>query len=145
MASALRKNITQQLKLHYREDSVSNGFGMFKLPLVSEKNQLVKAIKPLAFDQKSPVALADHGDRWVSRVKHLINAGTVSKENFMFTYEVPKQRHADFHKAFDSVLEGMDELGVKIANFEKKNEILDFASFEALDPASFELTPNQFA
>lgn len=140
MASALRKNITQHLKLHYREDNVSNGFGVFKLPLVSERNQLVKAIKPLAFDQKSPLLLADHGDRWVSRVKHLINAGTIDKENFMFTYEHPKCKGTDFHKAFELVLSGMNDLGVQIAEFRQKNKILDFASFEPLDPSEFELT-----
>ncbi|CDT63836.1 conserved hypothetical protein [Vibrio coralliirubri] len=130
MVKALRKELTTNLNVRYKEQSLNTGFSEFKLPLVANQAETLKVIKPLAFDQRSPQALADHGDRWISRVKHLIQANTINQDNFLFTIEEPKSKKVEFKTAFEIVQSGMNDLGVKVIPYRDKNKILDFAEFD---------------
>ncbi|MFV0575554.1 MAG: DUF3037 domain-containing protein [Vibrio sp.] len=130
MVSALRKNLTNIIDIKYKEQSLDIGFSSFKLPLVAEVVDHVKAIKPLAFNQQTPLLLVDHGDRWISRAKHLINAEAIKKEDFLFTIESPEQKKKEFLKAFDIVEQGMNDLGVNVIPFEDTDRIMNFAKFD---------------
>jgi len=130
MISALRKNLSSQVNVKYKESSLDTSFSSFKLPFVAEALNHVKAIKPLAFDQKTPLLLADHGDRWISRIKHLINAEAIKKDDFLFTIEKPIKKKKEFLKAFEIVELGMNDLGVKVIPFENTNNIMEFAQFD---------------
>ncbi|NOJ26211.1 DUF3037 domain-containing protein [Vibrio coralliilyticus] len=131
MVKALRQELTTALtSVKYKEQSLDIGFGSFRLPLVAKFANTVKAIKPLAFDQQSPLLLADHGDRWISRVKHLLNGNALKKEDFLFTIEAPRSNKREFKAAFDIVEKGMLELGVNVVPFEQRKNILEFAEFD---------------
>lgn len=130
MVKALRKELTQNLTVKFKELSLNTDYSSFKLPLVAKEANIVKAIKPLAFDQKTPLALADHGDRWISRIKHLINAKAIKDSNFLFAIEKPRSQKDEFQKAFEVVRNGMDELGVHVIPYKSKHEIIEFAHFD---------------
>lgn len=131
MVKALRKELSESISnVRYKEQSLDTGFSSFKLPLVAMATNRVKAIKPLAFNQQSPLLLADHGDRWISRVRHLIKGDAIRKDDFLFTIEKPKSKKREFLAAFNTVEEGMKDLGVQIISFDKKSEIIKFAEFD---------------
>lgn len=131
MVKALRVELCKAFdNVKYKEQSLDIGFSSFKLPLVANVASKVKAIKPLAFDQQSPLLLADHGDRWISRVKHLLNGNALNKEDFLFTIEPPKSKKKEFLYAYETVERGMHELGVNVLPFTQKRNILDFAEFD---------------
>lgn len=134
MVTALRKDLTVAItNVKYKEQSLDIGFGSFKLPLVARVADTVKAIKPLAFNQQSPLLLADHGDRWISRVKHLLNGNALKKEDFLFTIEPPKTKKQEFKVAFQTVEKGMYDLGVNVIPFDNRKNILKFAEFDVSD------------
>lgn len=131
MVKALRKDLTDSISnVKYKEQSLDTGFSSFKLPLVAKAANTVKAIKPLAFDQNSPLLLADHGDRWISRVKHLLNGKAIKESDFLFAIEKPRSKKEEFVAAFHSVEKGMRDLGVKVIPFEKRSQIIKFAEFD---------------
>lgn len=132
MLRALRKDLSKFIiNVKYNERELYTGFSKFKLPLVAETKDCIRAIKPLSFNQDKPLQLVDHGDRWISRIKHLIRAKAISKDNFLFTIEKPKYNSDEFINAFKIVDDGMRELGVKVFPFEEKESILEFAKFES--------------
>ncbi|MGR6863419.1 DUF3037 domain-containing protein [Aliivibrio salmonicida] len=132
MVKALRQEL-KILTIRYKEQSLDTGFSQFKLPLVAKEANITKAIKPLAFDQSTPLALVDHGDRWISRVKHLLQAKALNEDDFLFTIEKPRSKKEEFLVAFDTVYIGMKELGVKVLPYKNSIEILKFAEFNLDD------------
>jgi hypothetical protein len=143
MVTALRKNLTNLLpkEVRYKETSLDVGYTAYKLPLVAISASKIKAIKPLAFNQNTTLMLTEHGDRWISRVKHLLNAEVIKRENFLFAIEKPATKKDEFHQAFEVVYRSMKELGVEILPYSKQKEIVAFAQFAKIhDPDSFSLT-----
>jgi hypothetical protein len=131
MIRVLRTELSSSItNVRYKEQSLDTGFSSFKLPLVAKAANMVKAIKPLAFNQNTPLLLADHGDRWISRVKHLLNGCALRKEDFLFTIERPKSKKKEFNDAFEIVEAGMRDLGVNVLPFDKRSEIIEFAEFD---------------
>lgn len=130
MVRALKKELSNTLNIRYKEQSLDTGFGSFKLPLVANEANTLKAIKPLAFDQKTALALAEHGDRWISRIKHLLHAKAIKEDNFLFAIENPKRTNDDFNAAFKTIKSSMEDLGVKVIPYAKKDKILSFAEFD---------------
>jgi hypothetical protein len=143
MVRALRKNLTSLLpkEVRYKETSLDVGYTAYKLPLVAKVANTVKTIKPLAFNQSTTLMLTEHGDRWISRVKHLLKANVIQRENFLFAIERPTNKKDEFHQSFDVIYEGMKELGVQIMPYESKEDIIEFAQFNELNnPADFKLS-----
>ncbi|MGF1751045.1 DUF3037 domain-containing protein [Vibrio cionasavignyae] len=139
MVKALRRELTTAIDIKYQEKRLDAGYGFFKLPLVTVDNNDIKAIKPLAFDQHTPLMLADHGERWISRIKHLIRAKTIKHENFLFALEKPTRNTDEFQTAYEVVTQEMKELGVQIQDFENRNSIFTFAKPNWHSPDDFEL------
>ncbi|GIU52013.1 hypothetical protein TUM4438_43550 [Shewanella sairae] len=143
MVRALRKNLTNLLpkEVRYKETSLDVGYTAYKLPLVAKVANTVKTIKPLAFNQSTTLMLTEHGDRWISRVKHLLKANVIQKENFLFTIERPTNEKDEFHQSFEVIYGGMKELGVEIIPYESKEDIIEFAQFDELNnSANFKLS-----
>ncbi|WP_221074756.1 DUF3037 domain-containing protein [Agarivorans aestuarii] len=129
MARTLKVELFNRLNFQYKEQRLDVPYGRFKLPLVGSQHKVLKAIKPLAFNQKTPLEMVEHGDKWVSRVKHLLNANSIVEDNFLFTVEKPEKLGADCSLAFETVVNGMRELRVNVLQFGDKQKIYDFADF----------------
>ncbi|MCE0495745.1 DUF3037 domain-containing protein [Vibrio salinus] len=132
------KNSFRKLPFEYKEHSLATNFGQFNVPLATEVDTKLRAIKPMAFNQNKPIEIADHGDKWVSRVRHALDAQTIEPSNFLFTIEKPKSKLDEALKAFESVEKGMKALGVNIIPYDRKSEILRFATPD-IDSRDFEL------
>lgn len=129
------------LPFRYKESSVDAGFGKIKIPLVTVIGRDLRAIKPMSFNQAKPMNIADHGDKWISRVGHILDAKAVKAEDFLFTIEAPKSNKHEILMAFDSVKNGMKRLGVQVLPFKNKEKILDFAEPDlSIAPVDFKLT-----
>ena len=135
MVRALKSNLIKKLPkaIRYKEDKLDVGYAAYTLPLVAKAGNTVKAIKPLAFDQKTTLQLTEHGDRWIARAKHLLNANVIRNENLLFAIEKPKKKKNEFLEAFDVVYKGMQELDVQIVPYNQQKEIVTFAQFEELN------------
>ncbi|WP_182036486.1 DUF3037 domain-containing protein [Vibrio diabolicus] len=115
------------LPLKYREKPLNTGFGEIKVPLVAAIGNDLRAIKPMAFNHSKPMDIADHGDKWISRIGHALKAGAISPENFLFTVEGPRSKKDDVLMAYDTVVQGMKDIGVNVIPFASTDDILDFA------------------
>jgi hypothetical protein len=140
MVRALKKELTTNLNIKYKEEKLDAGYGPLKLPLVSHFDKEIKAIKPLAFDQKTPLMLADHGERWISRVKHLIKAKVIRNDNFLFALEKPTNQADEFQTAYSVVTREMKDLGVQTTDFAQRSTIFDFARANVGSADDFHLT-----
>lgn len=117
-------------KLKYKEKALDTNFGAVKLPLVASVGSTVKGIKPIAFNQSTPLQLVDHGEKWVARVRYIINANSLLPNNFMFAVEAPTSNKTVYRKAYEGVENAMRDLGVHVHQFNDKNQLIDFAKFD---------------
>lgn len=139
MVKELRARLNR-LPLRYREKSLDTGFGQIKVPLVTEIGASLRAIKPMAFNQAKPIDIADHGDKWISRIRHVIEAKALAPNNFLFTVEPPKSKSDDVLTAFELVYKGMMNLGVQVIPYSDTEHIIEFAQPELSEaPVDFKL------
>ena len=112
------------------------------MPFVANVQNFLKVIKPLAFDHDKPINLLEHGEKWINRVKRLLNLQTVEPQNMLFAIESPtKNKNDDLQDAFDVVEKGMRELEVNILPFDDKKAIYQFAKqLQIPDKKPFQLT-----
>lgn len=141
MVKELRSRLNS-FPLQYKEKSLDTGFGQIKVPLVAEIGNCLRAIKPMAFNQAKPIDIADHGDKWISRVRHALDAKTIEPDDFLFTIEPPKSKKEDVLMAYESVQKGMRRLGVNVIPYQSTAEIIKFAEPDKLytAPQDFKLS-----
>lgn len=134
MVRELRESFNT-LHLKYKEKPLNTGFGEIKVPLVAEIGSELRAIKPMAFNHSKPMDIADHGDKWISRIGHALKAKAINPENFLFTVEGPRSQKDDVLMAYETVVEGMKGIGVNVIPFSSTRDILDFAEPDLTDTA----------
>ncbi|MBD56411.1 MULTISPECIES: DUF3037 domain-containing protein [unclassified Pseudoalteromonas] len=133
MVKALRQDLKDNIRgVHYTQQKLPAGLGVqIDIPFVTKGSQITKAIKPLSFNQTKPLALIEHGEQWINRVRRLIQAGAIEAQNMLFTLEKPKSQKTEFLKAYDEVTNEMEMLNTKFTLFEDRKSIYSFAtSFE---------------
>lgn len=129
LRAGLRKNVVEH---KFTQQQLHGEFNTnISLPLVAKLNDHFKVIKPLAFDQTKPITLLEHGEKWIGRIKRLLNNDTVQPNNMLFTVEKPAKDKVDLQDAFADVEKGMRELGVRVLPFAKKHDIYEFAKCSA--------------
>jgi hypothetical protein len=116
--------------LKYKEKSLNTHFGAVKLPLVATAGTVVKGIKPVSFNQTTPFQLLDHGEKWVTRIRYIIEADSLLPDNFMFVVEAPTSKKTAHRKAYDTVENAMVKLGVHVHQFGDDNRMINFAKFD---------------
>ncbi|ENO1788115.1 DUF3037 domain-containing protein [Vibrio vulnificus] len=126
MVQELKSKLLQS-PLQYKEKNLETGFGKIKVPLVANIGANLRAIKPMAFNHPRAMEIADHGDKWISRVRHAIDANSIKPEDFLFTVEEPKSRKEEPQRAFEIICNSMKALGVNVIPFKDKQKVLEFA------------------
>ncbi|HFQ4957718.1 TPA: DUF3037 domain-containing protein [Vibrio vulnificus] len=126
MVQELKRKLLQS-PLQYKEKAIETGFGKIKVPLVTNIGANLRAIKPMAFNHPRAMEIADHGDKWISRVRHAIDANSIKPEDFLFTVEEPKSRKEEPQRAFEIICNSMKSLGVNVIPFKDKQKVLEFA------------------
>ena len=126
------KNMFACLPYSYKEKPLDTGFGKIKVPLVTVIGHEVRAIKPMAFNQIKPMDIVEHGDKWISRIGHALDAKSVDAENFLFTVDTPKSKKEEILFAYESVINNMIGLGVNVIPFSNTSEVMSFANMDLL-------------
>lgn len=140
MVKALRQDLRKNIiGVQYTQQKLSGDFGVqIDMPFVSKDCHITKVIKPLSFNQNKPLALIEHGELWINRVKRLIQAKAVTAHNMLFTLEKPESERLDLIQAYEEVTSHMRELKANVTLFEDRKSIYEFAS--AFDDKEFKLT-----
>ena len=139
LVKSLKKQLDQVSKYKFTKSKLSTDYMEFELPLVATDNLETKAIKPLSFFQETPLKLIDHGEFWISRVKHLLNSNTIDANNFLFAVDRPDFTNKNLDAAFSSLSEEMNALGVKVYDIKDINKIEKFARFNSENAENFQL------
>lgn len=76
--------------LNYKQHMVKGELSKFNLPLALKnegEKEILKAVKPLAFDQVESPSMIEHCDNWVAKINRANEEGLLKKENILFTLD----------------------------------------------------------
>ena len=90
-----------------------------------QKDKAVKIIKPLRLDHSEPSKIIEHGDAWLARIKRL-KRNNFLPEKVLFTVNGVDNRD-ERKDAFEEVIENLQDEGVNVIPYQKKESILAFA------------------
>jgi L-rhamnose isomerase len=127
MVKVLRQTFVKELQLKFTQQNLMAGVLDIPMPLVHKGAQGYRVIKPLAFEQKTPLKAYEHGVHWLKRVEKLIEKRVVFKDRALFTVERPAKDKTDMIQVYDDVVGEIKQLGVKVDQFADINNILQFA------------------
>jgi len=129
MVTALRKQFNaEDLPVKYIEKKLKVGIREFTIPLAGETNKGLKLIKPLAFDQKRPTQLFEHGETWFNRLKALLEENNVEPENILLPIDAAKNIKGERKEALEEVNKLFKREKITIVSYAKKREIIEFAT-----------------
>jgi L-rhamnose isomerase len=127
MVKVLRQTFVKELQLKFTQQNLMAGVLDIPMQLVHKGAQGYRVIKPLAFEQKTPLKAYEHGVHWLKRVEKLIEKRVVFKDRALFTVERPAKDKTDMIQVYDDVVGEIKQLGVKVDQFADINNILQFA------------------
>lgn len=139
MVKALRHDLKKYIPdVHFTQQKLQAGKGVqIDMPFVSKRGLATKVIKPLSFNQTKPLALIEHGEQWINRVKRLIRSDTVQAKNMLFAVEKPRIDKVEILDAYTEVASEMASLETNLTMFEDRKSIFKFAS--DIDEEEFKL------
>ncbi|ENM5794308.1 DUF3037 domain-containing protein [Vibrio mimicus] len=140
LVRSLKKHLDKVSKHKFTKGKLNANYVSFELPLVASDNFTTKAIKPLSFYQDKPLQLIDHGAFWISRVKHLLNAGVLRPYDFLFAIDRPDFKDKNLDAAFHSLCDEMKSLDVNIYDVNDLQSIENFARFDSESAENFRLS-----
>lgn len=136
LTKKLRADLKDRGVTYLRTLRVEDDVAPIILPLAYHADEFY-AIKPLAFSQKTPLAILDHGSNWKTRFEYLLDKGRLKKKNVLLAIDPPKNDDDAFHEAYDIVMNDLSDLPfekVSTENSQMMEEmILDFTSRIPLD------------
>jgi hypothetical protein len=127
MVKLLKQTFKTELPVRYAEKTLRAGIFDITVPFVLKAEQGTRVIKPLAFDQKTPLKAAEHGEQWVNRIQKLINNNVVMPDKALFTVERPLPDKTDFVQVYDDIVGEIKNLDVNVDQFANMDNILQFA------------------
>ena len=138
MVTLLKQTFAAQLTVKYTEKKLKAGIFDITVPFVHKAVQGIRVIKPLAFDQKTPLKAAEHGEQWLNRMQKLINNHVVVAERALFTVERPAPDKTDFVQVYNDIVGEIKNIGVQVEQFDNTDKIIQFAQadVQSINPAS---------
>ena len=130
MVKVLKQTFAAQITAKYTHKKLKAGVMDIPMPLVYAGNYGVKVIKPLAFEQNTPLKAYEHGIHWANRVGVLINKGIITPDRALFTLERPITEQMDIAQVYDDVVGEINQLGVQVEEFTNTENIIQFAKVE---------------
>ncbi|KEQ16805.1 DUF3037 domain-containing protein [Endozoicomonas numazuensis] len=80
------------------------------MPLVQEKDENTRIIQPLYFNQDTPQAVIEHGNKWAGKLDTLRDFGALPDE-ILIPAKQPVKRNKEFTLAWDLVRKKLDHFG----------------------------------
>ena len=128
MARTIKKQLAKhQLDKQYVTHTFEKDLRKIQLPLVNTHVKNVKAMKPLAFDQKDPSKLIEHAELWRNKLQWLLNRNVLLEENVLLPLEKPKTKKRDMEEAYNIAKDDLEALKVELIEFNNNERIVEFA------------------
>jgi hypothetical protein len=128
MVTALKKQFTNEnIPVKYTEKKLKVGIREFTIPLASSTNKGLKLIKPLAFDQKRPTQILEHGESWFNRLRSLLDENLVETDNILLPVDAAKSLKDERREAFEEVKALFQSEHINLVNYSEKVKIIEFA------------------
>lgn len=129
MVTAIRKQINaEKIPVKYVEQKMKVGVREFTIPLTGVTKKGLKLIKPLAFDQKRPTQLFEHGETWFNRLKALLDEGRVESQNILLPVDAAKNLKGERREALQEVNKLFEREDIMMVNYAQKGKIIEFAT-----------------
>ncbi len=128
MARKIRETLAERGISNFRAHQIDDDLMPIRLPLVSKRTGAV--IKPMAFDQKTTLAVIDHANIWRDRFTYLINRGKLRREGILIPVEPPEVDTDDaMAEAYQLARRRVDEIGVAVVDYVEQHpwEVISFA------------------
>ncbi|HIE5387013.1 TPA: DUF3037 domain-containing protein [Enterobacter cancerogenus] len=123
-----RLNSYAELQNVFRKETFGGALTRFTMPFVAKnEDEILCAIKPLAFVQQEPGKMMEHCDSWVSRVKRAADERLLNLANVLFTIDGHKHPSSSEAKAMDEIRRTFDRNNLAHFNHNDELSIIKFA------------------
>ncbi|RLM26530.1 hypothetical protein BIY29_05595 [Brenneria alni] len=123
-----RLNSYDELKNIFKKEVIGGDLTRFTMPFVAKKDEdILCAIKPLAFVQKEPGKMMEHCDSWVARVVRAANENLLNLSNILFTIDGQKNPTNSESKAMDEIRRTFDRNNIIHLKHDDESAIVSFA------------------
>ncbi|WP_237884648.1 DUF3037 domain-containing protein [Pseudomonas sp. PGPR40] len=127
MVREIRTLFSEASIRNFRDDTLIGDLTKLHLPLV-HRNEIVAAIKPLAFDQAEPSAILDHCDQWLMKFVRAEQEGIIQLKNVLIPITTPAENESPRHrKAVQVAKTSIQERGLQLVDFQATQAIAAFA------------------
>lgn len=127
MVREIRTLFTEAAIRNFRDDTLTGELTKLHLPLV-HRNNVIAAIKPLAFDQAEPSSILDHCEQWVIRLARAEREGIIKLENVLIPVTAPySEQTRTQRKAVDAAKQIIRRNRLPLVEFEQTDKITAFA------------------
>ena len=112
----------------YKQYMVNGDFAKFALPLALKNQQdkhILKAVKPLAFDQVESPSMIEHCDSWVAKINRAEQEGFIKRENILFALDTPNTAHKA--NILDTIKRTFDHFKLQHISWNEDKQIINFA------------------
>lgn len=130
LAKELRRrlNTYAELKDSFRKETFGGELTRFTMPFVAKSaDEVLCAIKPLAFVQSQPGKMMEHCDSWVSRVTRAAEENILSLKNVLFTIDGHTSPKSIESKAMDEIRKTFDRHHIAHFKHDDEKSIIEFA------------------
>ena len=111
----------------YKSCIVKGDLSSYKLPLALEStNSILKAVKPLSFDQTTSANMVEHCDSWIARINRSSQENLINKNDILFTLDTAETK--DKIKVLDTIKRTLDHYKINHTDWKNKNDVMSFAS-----------------
>jgi len=130
----LRANLKERGITHFKSLRLDDEVVPVILPLAYRSDHIY-AIKPMAFSQKTPLSVFDHGASWKNRFEYLLDKNKLISGSVLLALEPPMANDSAFQEAYHLVRNELDQLPFDIVVADHSNNMLDsVARFAAKVP-----------
>ena len=115
LTKRLRKSLHDRGVKHFKTLRINDDVVPVTFPLAYRAEEIF-AIKPLAFSQKSPLHVFDHGTGWKNRLSYLLERNKIRPHNILLALDPPTSKDEAFVEAFELAKSELKELPFDFAN-----------------------------
>lgn len=116
------------LRNNFKQNSINGFYAKFTMPLVAtRKNEILCAIKPLAFTQSEPGKMIEHSDTWIMRVTRAAEEEILNIEDILFTIDLPEKPSKTQEQVINIIRKSMDIRKINHVAASDHTETIKFA------------------
>ncbi|WP_019209106.1 DUF3037 domain-containing protein [Yersinia massiliensis] len=123
-----RLNAHAELRHAFKKETFGGDLTRFSMPFVAKnEDEVLCAIKPLAFVQKEPGKMMEHCDSWVARVSRAAAENLLNLSSVLFTIDGHKSPSISEAKAMSEIRKTFDNNHIMHFRHDDEKSIIEFA------------------